>query len=259
MYTFDLQTNFCKQDKKKYPGLHKISEKPSVAICKVCFEDNRIPLKKAVIPTYRFQPSNPTNHLTTQHSKEYVPEFWEKVEEKKGPPLDGKKLAKGKIQTKIPEYSTAEDVAQKCNEFLYRFFNTANISINQAGNPNLKALLRLLIDNANLLKFRRSQICFSAWRYKVQECKVFNTFTTFLTKAVQISRDHYKDTTGKRIPFITVSHDAWDSKRRDMLGCCVHFVHPVYWKVISLPVGLKYLTSKKATDMVTQLNKILVR
>ena len=65
--------------------------------------------------------------------------------------------------------------------------------------------------------------------------------------------------TGKNVAFLTISHDGWDSRRRDILGCCVHFVHPMYWKNISLPVGLKYLTSKKAVETVEQLNKILVR
>ena len=145
------------------------------------------------------------------------------------------------------------------NELWYKFFNTANISINKSRNPHLKEVLLLLIDHANLLKFRRSQICFSPWRYKVQECKSFNNFITFVTKAVTTARDHYKDITGKQLPFITVSHDGWDSKRRDMLGCCIHFIHPIYWKQISIPIGLKRLTSKKSIDMVAQLNKILVR
>jgi hypothetical protein len=242
----------------------KICQKSHVAICTVCYNDPKIPLKKAVIPTYKFQPSNPTNHLATQHEKHEVPEYWEKLEEKTVPiareDKPKEKNKKGnKVQSKITEYSTAEDVIKKLNELLYKFFNTANISINQTRNPYLKDLLRLCVDNANLLKFRRTLICFSPWRYKVQESKIFNTFTNFITKAVATARDHYKDTTGKQLPFITVSHDAWDSKRRDMLGCCIHFVHPVYWKKNSVPIGLKYLTSKKSTDMVDQLNKILVR
>ncbi len=240
----------------------KISQKPTVAICKVCFKDPRTPLKKAVIPTFKFQPGNPTTHLTTQHEKHEVAEFWEKLEEKSAPP-SGEKLkeknSKGKIQSTIPTYSTAEDVIKKLNELLYKFFNTANISINQTQNQYLKEVLRLCVDHANLLKFRRTLISFSPWRYKVQECKSFNNFTSFITKAVSSARDHYKDTVGKQLPFITVSHDAWDSKRHDMLGCCIHFVHPVYWKKISVPIGLKYLTSKKSIDMVEQLNKILVR
>lgn len=162
-------------------------------------------------------------------------------------------------QSTMPQYSSGEDVIKKCNELLYKFYNSANISINQANNPYLNELLRTIVDYAHHLKFRRQQLCFSPWRYKVQECFMFNTFTTFLTTAVASAREYYKDTTGNRVAFITISHDGWDSKRRDMIGCCVHFVHPVHWRIISLPVGLKYLTSKKSIETVEQLNKILVR
>jgi hypothetical protein len=219
-------------------------------------------LKKAVIPTYCYQPSNPTNHLTTQHEKHEVPEYWERLGEKVDAPtqvVDLTKMRGGKVQSTLTAYSKAEEVIKRCNELLYTFFNTANISINQTKNQHLHELLRLLVDYAHLLKFRRNQICFSPWRYKAQECKTFIQFTSFLTKAVTSAREYYKDTTGKHIPFITVSHDAWDSKRRDMLGCSVHFVHPQYWKMISIPIGLKYLESKKAVEVVEQLNKILIR
>jgi hypothetical protein len=165
----------------------------------------------------------------------------------------------GKVQSTIPVYSSAEDVMKVIKELLYKFFNTANISINQTKNRFLTDLLRTLVDHASLLKFRRTQLVFSPWKYKAQECKMFNNFTVFLTKAISSAREHYKDIIGKHAAFITVSHDAWDSKRRDMLGCCIHFVHPLYWKMISLPVGLKYLESKKSAEMVVQLNKILSR
>ena len=116
-----------------------------VAICKVCFDDPRIPLKKAVIPTYKLQPSNPTNHLVTQHTPDEVPEYWEKVNEKGTPKEEIGKIKKGAknliVQSTIPEYSTGEDVVKKANELLYQFFNSANISINQTSNIYLNKLL----------------------------------------------------------------------------------------------------------------------
>ena len=253
-------------DFNKYPGLQKIYQKECVAICKVCFKNNRIPLKKAVIPTYRWQPGNCVNHLVSQHEKVDVAEYWEKLNEKKNPVIvkkNAQKIAKspeGNMkQGTITKFTSVEEVVKEFNELLYQFFNSANISINQTSNPTLNDLLKLLLDNAHVLKFRRQQICFSPWRYKKQECKAFNNFTTFLTTTISSAREHYKEITGKFSPFISVSHDGWDSKRRDMIGCSIHFIHPIYWKHISVPIGLKYLSSKKSAETVTQLNKILVR
>ena len=119
-----------------------------------------------------------------------------------------KKDVKGIFQSSMNTYTTTEEITKKLNELLYTFFNTANISINQTGNTHLNELMRLLIDNSHLLKYRRSQISFSPWRYKVQECKTFNNFIMFLTKDVTTARDHYKEMTGKQVAFITIGHDA---------------------------------------------------
>jgi hypothetical protein len=71
---------------------------------------------------------------------------------------------------------------------------------------------------------------------------------------------YYNDDTGNsNVAFICVSHDGWDSKQNDILGVSILFIIPYSWTAVSMPIGLKYMQSKKAGDVVTQLNEILRR
>lgn len=166
---------------------------------------------------------------------------------------------KAQTQSSIVEFSNAEEVTNKSNELLYNFFNTANIAVNQARNPHLLELMRLIVDNAGKIKFRKNQLTFSRYRYKVQEIKNFHRFVVFVSEAISTSKRHYNEMLGMDVPFVTVSHDEWDSKNRNILGCSIHFIHPLYWSLVSIPIGLKLVDSKKSVDVANQLRRILVR
>jgi hypothetical protein len=247
----------------------KISQKPFCAVCQVCFDDNRVPLKKAVVCTKEWSPANLTEHMQTQHTKEDVAAYWDKVEEKnQAIPVRkdravtelffGNNGVRAGTQTTIVNVK-AEQVIQTCNTLLYKFFNSANISINQAPNIHLNKLLQEIVTNGPTLKFHRSKVCFTRWRYKQEEIRAFNKFTNFVTTSIEQTRKYYLENTGKHVPFLSVAHDGWDSKRRDVLGVSIHFVSPIHWKTIKLLVGLKHLVSKKASSVTTQINKILAR
>jgi hypothetical protein len=131
--------------------------------------------------------------------------------------------------------------------------------MNQAKNTYLMEYQRLLINKANLLKTKEKKINFSRWKYKAQECHNFNTFINFIKDTVNITRKFYREKTGKLQPFLTIAHDGWDSKRRDVLGVSIHFICSSYWIPISFPVGLRGYESKKSKDMVIEICKILAR
>ena len=61
------------------------------------------------------------------------------------------------------------------------------------------------------------------------------------------------------IPFITVSHDGWDSKDNDILGVSIHFVVPQHWKMVSLAIGLRRIYSKSSQAVVDAITNILLR
>jgi hypothetical protein len=157
------------------------------------------------------------------------------------------------------EHSTSADVIKQSNLLLYKFFNTANIAINQASNIYLLQYQQLLINNANLLKTKPKQIQFTKWKYKVQECSTFTNFANFVLMNIETARKYYIEQTGRQQPFLSVAHDGWDSKRKDILGVSIHFILPIHWIPISFPIGLKVLKSKTSINMMIQISKILAR
>lgn len=232
------------------------------AICKLCYDNLSVPLRRCVISTHGWSPGNCEGHIKSTHSApELAPVYTEHVEKKSRSNSTKLKAASAGFfgQSTIPQLS-ADDTVKEVDKLLYRFFNTANISMNQSNNVYLHELLQLLISKGHVFKPGTSnKIAFSTYRYKVQEIKSFTTFTNFVTNSIAQSRKYYIEQTGKKIPFLSIGHDGWDSKRRDILGVTVHFVHPIHWVTITLPVGLKYLTSKKSVDMAEQINKVLSR
>ena len=82
---------------------------------------------------------------------------------------------------------------------------------------------------------------------------------TSLKELVLYSRSYYEDKFKKREPFICISHDGWDSVDHDILGVCVHFVVPGYWRMINVAVGLKRIRSKKSKSVAKAIHIILER
>lgn len=87
----------------------------------------------------------------------------------------------------------------------------------------------------------------------------YNKFIYSLAEIVSFSRDHYNKKFSKNVPFLYISHDGWDSLEHDVLGVSLHFIVPVYWKVINVAVGLKNIRSKKLLDTADAILLILKR
>ena len=85
------------------------------------------------------------------------------------------------------------------------------------------------------------------------------TFVSSLKELVNYSRAYYLQKLNKHVPFLCVSHDGWDSLDHDVLGVSLHFIVPVYWKVINVAVGLKRIRSKKSVDTSNVILLILKR
>jgi hypothetical protein len=76
---------------------------------------------------------------------------------------------------------------------------------------------------------------------------------------IEKTRNHYIQEFGTTVPFISVSHDGWDSKDNDVLGVSIHFIVPEDWVRVSLAVGLRRVLSKTSSNTVMEINKMLHR
>lgn len=143
---------------------------------------------------------------------------------------------------------------------LYSFFNESSVAIEQASNVHLNNFITYLLDNAESLRAKQNECLFSRWKYKRQELNHFFNFITTVTYLVKYSRDYYESVLKTTdVPFISVSHDGWDSKDNDVLGVSIHFILPVYWMNVSMAVGLKRVYSKTADNIVSLIEQILSR
>ena len=147
-----------------------------------------------------------------------------------------------------------------CLSYLYKFFNEANIAIEQANNPNLKQFIDLLLDCPSSNKAKRQEYYFSRYKYKKLELDSFTYFINSVKSIVLHSKNYYKDKLKvDSTPFLNVSHDGWNSKDNDILGVSIHLVVPGYWNVMNLAIGLKRVTSKKSLNTATAILIILER
>jgi hypothetical protein len=247
---------------KKHEILKKVA-KGGQFVCTLCWETNSVPMIKAVISAYKYNPSNCKDHIRTSHIPSEVPGLFSDVSTITHANSEVTlKTNKATKQNSILNYqSNAGEIAtpQIALSHLYNFFNEANIAIVQANNEHLSNFIRYLLDNAQNLKARRTECLFSRYKYMNQRDDRFLKFVSSLKELVHYSRNYYFEKFKKTIPFICVSHDGWDSKDHDVLGVCVHFVVPGYWKVVNLAAGLKRIRSKKSVATAKAIHIILKR
>ena len=102
--------------------------------------------------------------------------------------------------------------------------------------PNTGALFKHLVEKD--LKFgerKFEQICSSS---------ISNTIMV-ISSFIECSRHFYRDSTGKQQGFISVCHDLWDGKFRELLGLSIAFIDPISMKLFLIPHGLATAKRKK--------------
>jgi hypothetical protein len=221
-------------------------------------------VKSCIFTSSNLNITNITTHLTSQHRSEqlYLKEKGKEDEVKKKmleeESKEKKKFASA-LGAKVDIPKTVIEIEQMCASFLYRFFNSANIAIRQANNQNLNKLIKCLIENGHVLKSKSIEITFSRYKYKKQEYTHFNNFICYVQQLINSARIYYVQELNEEVPFLSVSHDGWDSKDHDILGVSIHFVIPKDFVRVNLAVGLKRVDSKKSDNTVQEINNILQR
>lgn len=232
-------------------------------VCYLCWENPKVQLIDCIISTFKHNPSNCKGHFRTNHDPSETPGLCSDVSTiTPNSNSDSTKVKKVDKQTSILSYQ--QDPAdiptpQIALSHLYKFFNDANVAIMQSNNEHLSNFIKYLLTNAQQLRLKQSECLFSRYKYMNQRDDRFLKFVSSLKELVQYSRNYYEEKFCKNIPYIFVSHDGWDSKDHDILGVCVHFIVPGYWKVINLAAGLKRIRSKKSVATAQAIHIILER
>jgi hypothetical protein len=229
----------------------------------LCWNDESISLSNCIISTTRYSVSNASSHLVRQHDRSIIPELYASSDISS---VTQSLADKGSVM--VQSTIRPQQLQFKPNgtpiialSHLYAFFNEASVAIEQASNVHLTTFISYLIDNADSLRTKKVECFFSRWKYKKQELSQFFTFISTVKYLVNFTRDYYKNQlqSDQSIPFISVSHDGWDSKDNDVLGVSIHFVVPKHWKMVSVAIGLKRINSKTSENIVRAIFNILLR
>ena len=86
-------------------------------------------------------------------------------------------------------------------------------------------------------------------KFKSLQDESFNNMKLCLSAMVLSIRNWYRNRMGQHHKFISVSQDIWDSKRWELLGVSLMFIHPETFQLFKLSARLVHITGKKATQI----------
>jgi hypothetical protein len=88
--------------------------------------------------------------------------------------------------------------------------------------------------------------------------KQFETLLAAIEMYVYQARGAYHQLLKKRVPFVSVGHDIWDSKQKEVLGVTIFFYDPICKENFRIPHGLETCSDKKADATVEQAMDLLL-
>ena len=267
---------------KLYPGLYKILTKSSTACCVDCFHNELKPLASCVVSLRGFNNSNCKQHMDSKHKDDLCGKTYrmhlEESEDvastsitRRGPlsrgPLSIRSVGEESAgqagqsgthpfgRTKIPKM-----IIQRGNDLQLQFMRSCNVAACHGNSPDLKNFLDHIVENAYFYSKNKNALVMGRQKVANQRYRSFNQLVGVVKMMVSRSRTWLLEKTQRKsIPFLTVGHDGWDSKDKDMLGVCVHFVDMEKGKKRSIALGLQQCHSKKSAAVAEHVFKMLER
>jgi hypothetical protein len=260
---------------KKYPGLYKVHTKASTACCVECFRNELMPLTGCVVSLLGNNNSNCKQHMVSKHKEDLWGKQYKVDTEgtgNTGASLSSKKKAgSGSVAHSLGEPSPSgcffsrtnkvpQMIVQRGNDLQLQFMRSCNVAACHANSPELKNFLEHIVDNTHFYSRNKSSMVMGRHKVSNQRYKSFNQLVQVVKSMVDKTRNWLQEQTmAKKIPFLTVGHDGWDSKDKDMLGVCVHFTDIEQSKRRTIALGLQQSHSKKSKDIAEHTLKILER
>jgi hypothetical protein len=159
-------------------------------------------------------------------------------------------------RTKVPKM-----IVERGNDLQLQFMRGCNIAACHGNNPLLRNYLDHVLEHSHFYSRNKSMLLMGRQKVSKQRYRSFNQMVDLISLMVERSRNWLIEQTGssKAIPFLTVGHDGWDSKDKDMLGVCIHFVDMEKGKRRTIAIGLQQSFSKKSEPTAQHVLKILMR
>jgi hypothetical protein len=251
---------------KQFPGLDKIHRYGHPAVCKICFDNPLKPLEKCVFSTAGWNPTNLETHVRGCHNKEEAPLLFTTKEQRMNAHIisaAGRAVTKRASASSVSTFvskNNPEEALEEAHKLMYRFFNSANVSVRQGISPEFQNLLTYCVDNAASLKSQTDKLKLGIQRFRSEQFKSFSQTIYVVSCCIKMTQEWFTEATGSDdLPFINVAHDIWESKEKEYLGVSIHFMLPFLGRCVSFPIGLRRSEGHKSLNIVKECWVILHR
>jgi hypothetical protein len=264
--------------------LIKAEEKGEYYLCCVpCYNDPQVALTDCMVkPTFKKGSidgtGNMLKHMTRKHA-----DLWDEASRShsyvyQGTPVTAttsdsvSDLAPGpseKTQTPPPFknvlYNKAKQIGDQ--QVLERFHNLIlqfginndipeRVLTDHKNCPEFKNLLNYAFEHSNQLYGNKNLIP-GSHKFQTLRKSRFESLVAAVSWRVDLTRQHWAQLVGHKIPFIILCQDIWDSKKKEVLGVTIMFFDPVAGFYERIPIGLELVGSKKSQDLSEQILDIL--
>lgn len=222
-------------------------------ICYVCFTNPVTSLRSSIVGTNKIgTKSNFDRHMRDEHSVLYkaTPKFG------KWKTDDAKKSIQPTIMSYCLKEETNGEIAINLKMLINRFLNDANVSQRAVESDSFTDLIAYAINCKPTTTMDVNSLMMRYAMRNAQKTSFEKTFTT-ITRGLRSAANKYKELCGYQIPFLSICHDTWCGKKKEILGVTLVYIDPNGGSLFKIPVGLVASEGKDAETTSKQTMTVL--
>jgi hypothetical protein len=121
-------------------------------------------------------------------------------------------------------------------ESIYRCVNDLGFPNSTVEHPLFRDMLVCVKRNAQVLQ--TSDLCLSNKAINAMRLDGYNRLMFHTSELVRKIRQDFAARCGKEVPFVTICHDIWNGKKKDILGISTMFIDPRNCVLYRIPIGM---------------------
>ena len=147
---------------------------------------------------------------------------------------------------KKPKTQSKDDQIKSLHSLIYNFINDNNLPMHTNDKQDFWDMLMYSHNTGALFEHLvEKDLKFGQRKFEQIRSNSISNTTMVISSFIKRSRCFYKDSTGKQQGFISVCHDLWDGKFRELLGLSITFIDTISMKLFLIPLGLITAKGKK--------------
>ena len=226
-------------------------------LCGICFKNQKTPLSQCIFSTYKGSLANMTKHIQNGHAS-----FAASIADESSASITSSQPPHKKART-LGQYFPAKQ--QMIEEARDSFQTSVYVYINDSGSAKRnveKPIFRDMFHKAFEVfqaGGKPSDLVIGEHRINTIQDLKFNEMCQLIRNIVGTVRRWFLENSGSHRPFLSICHDIWDGKRRELLGISLLFIHPHTFDHFKLSAGLVHIKGKRAVEVAQETLRVLSR